>query len=128
GGTGPRGGRPQGFGGGILARLAHDVPDDSGHRPVGEAAAAGRHAHAGGGEGPVLPGPPAELLDQPRLADAGLAAHEDRGRLPAGRPVEGGDEEVQLLAPPHELGARHPLAAHVVATSPSWWAWPILPA
>ena len=53
-------------------------------------AAADEHARAG------LVGPPAELVDQPRLADAGLATYEDRRGLSGNRPLQGAIEHREL--------------------------------
>lgn len=62
-------------------------------------------AAAPGGERAVGRGGREQLLDEPRLADAGLARHEDDARGPRARRVELGAQPGQLGASPDEAGA-----------------------
>jgi hypothetical protein len=106
-----------------VAGLPQEVAKDADDRPVGQAAAVDRDAHAGRHQCAAGPGPTAELVDQAGLADAGVTGHQHRGGRSGGNPIERGDQDVQLLGPAHERGAGHPvwhgrsLARHPVRIS-----------
>src|SRR5437764_9277268 len=58
----------------------------------------------------IGPNIPRGLVDQPALADAGLAVHDHGGRAPlAARPSQSSANQFELVRAPEELGhARHP--------------------
>ena len=110
---GPTASGAQDLGGVGLAELAHDVAEQPDHRPVRQPAAVDRDAGAPGDEGIAVPGPPAELVDQPRLADPGIAADEHGGGPTTLDLVEDGAQLFELAAPPDELRGRHPMGHRV---------------
>ena len=57
--------------------------------------------------------PPAELVEEPRFADPGVADDTDELTLPGHRRCEPALQHVQLLAPPDEGGHQRGGGAHV---------------
>ena len=92
-------------------------PQDLHDRGIGQGAIADRHTAPGQHPGPVGGAAARQLGDQAGLADAGLAPHQDDGRVSICGPPPGRLQELQLLDAADEGGARH-AAAHLAGIIP----------
>jgi hypothetical protein len=90
---------------GCRIELAGEPAQRGGERRIGQLARAEGHAVAAQHARPAIDGPPLELAQQPRLADAGLAGHERGGRRAALGPPECRLEPRELRGTADELGA-----------------------
>jgi hypothetical protein len=86
-------------------------------RGVGKSAIADGHAAAHEHPHPVGGAAAGALRDQARLADTGLAPHQDDGRISVCDPLPGRLEDLQLLDAADEGRARH-AAAHLAGIIP----------
>ena len=86
-------------------------------RGIGQGALADRHTAAGQHPRPVGGAAGGQFGDQAGLADAGLAPHQDDGRVPICGPPPGRLEELELLDAADEGRARH-AAAHLAGIIP----------
>ena len=111
--------RPEHAGERVRSEAALELAQDRGERRVRKLVAAeldavaDHDARAGGGR------PRRELRQQARLADAGLAAHQNGGRHASPRCRERGVERRQLLRAPDEDRTRD-TAHHVSIIAPPW--------
>jgi hypothetical protein len=87
-------------------QLAREAAERGGDRRVGEPVGAEGQAVAAQDARAALDREALELAQQPRLADARLAAHEDGGRRAVRGPVQRRPETLELRGAADELGAR----------------------
>ena len=90
---------------GVRIELAREASQRRGDRRVGQLAGAEGRAFAAHHARAAIGRAPLDLAHQPRLADAGLAAHERCARRAAPGPLERGLEQRELRGAPDELRA-----------------------
>src|SRR4030095_11608817 len=87
-----------------LAGAGAEVAEGVDERHVGEAHVADLHAAADQHPDPAALGPGGELVEQPGLADAGVAGDQPDRRPAALGPVEQAEQALELLGPADEAG------------------------
>ena len=105
----PGGQRPQQLAGLGFVELAGQVVEQGHERPVRGGAAVDGHAGPLGHPCAGPAGPGHELVDQPGLADPGLAGEQHGARGAGPGRVERGLEHPHLIGPADERRTRHPL-------------------
>ena len=105
----------------LTDRSHADIGDQRPHclhdRGIGQGAVTDRHTAASQHPRPVIGAAARQLGDQARLADTGLAPHQDDGRVSICGPPPGRLQELQLLDAADEDRARH-AAAHLAGIIP----------